>query len=186
MNESPHPCKSHERMNIFYVSHKPSRCARWHCDKHVVKMILETTQLLYTAHWVLRETPDFSRAPYRKDMTERGYKSIRNRKHPSAIWTRESLQHYMWLCQLGKHLCLEYKHRFGSKKEHGSEKHIQWLTANPPAELKNNGWKQPPQAMPEEFQRSNSISAYRAYYLGPKRELLKYTKRNTPHWISKA
>jgi hypothetical protein len=51
-------------MNIFYLSHMVARCAQWHCDKHVVKMILETAQLLYTAHWVLLEDPDFQEAPY--------------------------------------------------------------------------------------------------------------------------
>lgn len=172
-------------MNIFYVSHKPSRCARWHCDKHVVKMILETAQLLYTAHWVL-DIPDFSSAPYRKDMSERGYKSIKNKKHPSAIWARESLLHYMWLCQLGEYLCKEYRHRFGATKKHGCEDHLYWLSMNPPVGLKDNGWTQPPQAMPDEFKRSSSIAAYRAYYIGSKGRLLTYTSRKTPHWIPRS
>jgi len=168
-------------MNIFYVSHKPSRCARWHCDKHVVKMILETAQLLYTAHWVLTE-PDFTTAPCRKGSEERGYKSIRNKKHPCAIWTRESKDHYLWLCKLGLELCKEYKYRFGQHKEHACERHLNWLQANPPP-LESKGWKQPPQAMPDEFKHGSSVAAYRAYYLGAKRAILHYTKRHQPHWI---
>lgn len=169
-------------MNIFYLSHKPSRCARWHCDKHVVKMILESTQLLYTAHWVVEGDPDLSRAP-RRNTGERGYMSIKNRKHPSALWTYESLEHYMWLCQMAAFLCEEYKHRFGEHKEHSCQKHIEWLTANPPPHLESNGWVQPPQAMPDEYKKSNSVTAYRQYYLGGKTKLLLYTRRNTPHWI---
>jgi len=170
------------RMNIFYLSNLVAICARWHCDKHVVKMILETAQLLYTAHWVLVEEPDFSEAPIRKNGL-RGYKSIRNKKHPSAIWVRESLDHYAWLCKLGIYLCKEYNYRFGANKKHACEIHIQWLTANPPSTLISNGWKQPPQAMPQEYRNEDSIVAYKAYYLGAKRHILNYTKRNSPYWI---
>ncbi len=167
-------------MNIFYLSHKPSRCARWHCDKHVVKMILETAQLLYTAHWATGQT-NFDTAPLRKGTTERGYKSIRNKNHPSAIWTRESIEHYTWLCQLGEFLCAEYTYRYS--KEHSCQKHIYWLAANPPG--LGTGWRQPPQAMPEEFKKSNSVAAYRAYYLGAKSAFLSYKRRARPHWIPK-
>ena len=175
--------RRYPRMNIFYLSHKQSRCARWHCDKHVVKMILETAQLLYTAHWVLGRT-DFSTAPLQKSKPQRGYQPIKNKNHPSAIWARESLDHYRWLCTLGAYLCREYKFRFGQGKEHSCQKHIYWLKVNMPP-LKMTGWRQPPQAMPDEFRRKDSIAAYRAYYIGGKAHLLKYSKRHTPHWINK-
>jgi hypothetical protein len=180
-------------MNIFYLSHTPSRCARWHCDKHVVKMILETCQLLYTAHWVLAAAaaagavPDFSTAPRRGD-GERGYKSIRNKNHPCAIWVRESREHYFWLCQLGLALCDEFRHRFGNKT-HACYTHLLWLTENAPAGLKGRGWRAPAQAMPPEYQRpKNSIVAYRVYYQESKgaRGLLQYTARHRPHWLRKA
>lgn len=180
-------------MNIFYLSHRPSRCARWHCDKHVVKMILETTQLLYTAHWILAlatgHAPDFSRAPYRKDSTtQRGYQPIRNAKHPCAIWTRESLEHYQWLCSLGIALCEEYQHRFGHDKAHSCEEHLYWLNRNTPPQLSSKGWlRQPPQAMPDEYKRSkDSIVCYRIYYKenkGAVRDILSYTGRHQPHWL---
>ena len=170
-------------MNIFYLSHKTTRCARWHCDKHVVKMILETAQLLYTAHWVLsKEPPDFSTAPQRAT-GERGYLSIKNKKHPSAIWARESLDHYVWLCQFGLALCDEYRFRFGTKKRHACEDHILWLYEFPPDALQPLGWTQPPQAMPTLYQKKDSVAAYRQYYRIGKKELLTYTKRHAPHWI---
>ena len=37
-------------MNIFYLDTRPKEAAMMHCDKHCVKMILETAQLLSTAH----------------------------------------------------------------------------------------------------------------------------------------
>ena len=181
-------------MNIFYLSHKPSRAARWHCDKHVVKMILETAQLLYTAHWVLAAlaggAPDLSTAPtLASNPKQHGYLSIRNKNHPCAIWTRESLDHYEWLCRFGLALCAEYQHRFGAKKQHACEQHIRWLQAHLPPTLISKGWSQPAQAMPEEYRvRGDSIRAYRKYYKlnkGEQRDILTYTKRHRPHWLSK-
>lgn len=169
-------------MNIFFLSKKTSRCARWHCDKHVVKMILETAQLLYTAHWSLGE-PDFSSAPMRGD-GELGYRSIRNPGHPSAVWTRASLVHYIWLANLGLALCEEYRHRFGDRR-HACEEHLFWLYAHPPAELEDCGWTQPPQAMPETYRRTDSVPAYRAYYREAKARMLTYTGRTRPHWLSR-
>ena len=173
-------------MNIFYLHPKPSRCARWHCDKHVVKMILETAQLLYTAHWftemAVGRIPSFATAPMNGGGI-RGYFSIHNPNHPSAIWTRESLEHYEWLCLLGFELCLEFRRRFGGKA-HSCEAHMLWLYRNRPAEMRARGWKEPPQAMPAEYKVvGNAVRAYRKYYLGGKTALLKYTGRGVPHWI---
>jgi hypothetical protein len=180
-------------MNIFYLSHKPSRCARWHCDKHVVKMILETTQLLYTAHWFLalaaNTQPDFSTAPtLASNASQRGYLSIRNPRHPCAIWARESLTNYKWLCELGMALCQEFEHRFGGS--HACEEHLYWLYSHPPATIPRAGWSAPAQAMPDEYRRKgDSIRAYRAYYKlnkGEQRGMLTYTARHRPHWLSAA
>ena len=40
-------------MNIFYLDRDPKIAAEMHCDKHVVKMILESAQMMRTAHRVL-------------------------------------------------------------------------------------------------------------------------------------
>ena len=39
-------------MNIFYLDKCPVKSAEMSCDKHVVKMILESAQLLCTVHRV--------------------------------------------------------------------------------------------------------------------------------------
>ena len=148
-------------------------------------MILETAQLLYTAHWVLSIIPDFSTAPCRKGSEERGYNSIKNKRHPCAIWARESLDHYAWLCEFGLALCEEYRHRFGAKKRHSCEDHLQWLYEFQPHNLLPKGWTQPPKAMPDEYKISkDSIVAYREYYRKGKKDILAYTNRNRPHWLS--
>ena len=38
-------------MNIFILSINPKEAAQAHGDKHVIKMILESCQMLYSAHW---------------------------------------------------------------------------------------------------------------------------------------
>ena len=40
-------------MNIFYLHEDPQVSAKMHCDKHVVKMIIEYAQMLSTAHRML-------------------------------------------------------------------------------------------------------------------------------------
>jgi hypothetical protein len=176
-------------MNIFYLHPDPLRAARWHCDRHVVKMLLETVQLLYTAHWMLAglDGPDLRTAPPPKTRPlERGYKSISNPKHPSALWARASKQHYMWLASLGLALALEYRHRFGDKT-HSCEAHALWLFFHPPREIPDAGWRDPPKAMPDVHKVSgDAVRCYRHYYIYSKgaRGLLTYTKRHTPHWTA--
>ena len=161
-------------MNIFFLSLLPREAAQYHCDKHVVKMILETAQLLYSAHWIL-ETPN---------MPENAYK-LSHKNHPSAIWTRESLHNYLWLCSLGWWLCKEYQFRYGETKIHKTEQHILWLLKNHP-NLPFLAMTPVRQAMPDEYKHKDPIEAYRTYYIEAKlkkRNIVKYTKREIPDFI---
>ena len=80
-------------MNIFFLSGNPRRCARWHCDKHVVKMILESTQILYTALHVNGGTAIIeASAPRCASTGKRGYKK-HAAKHPSVLWASAALPH---------------------------------------------------------------------------------------------
>lgn len=173
-------------MNIFFLSGDPRRCARWHCDKHVVKMILESTQILYTAMRVngggdLIETS----APICKSTGKRGYK-VTHPKHPSVLWTCAALPHYLWLCRMALCLVDEHAFRFEPKERHSCEEHLLWLQSNPPPELltKLKWLSDPTPAMPEEYKIfGTSVACYWAYYAGSKQErgLLKWTKRQVPH-----
>jgi hypothetical protein len=162
-------------MNIFFLDWSPCKAAEYHCDKHVVKMIIESAQLLYSAHWIL-ETPD---------LPENAYK-LAHKNHPCAIWTRQSLANYMWLCSLGWRLCKEYQFRYGEHKVHKTEAHILWLLHNPP-KYTNMKFTKPPQAMPIEYKHKDTIEAYKTYYIEDKlkkRGIVKYTKREMPEFIN--
>lgn len=171
-------------MNIFFLHTNPRKCARWHCDKHVVKMLLETCQLLYTCHWMVTlGKPNFETAPYKNGTLQRGYKKA-HWNHPCSKWVRLSLFNYVWLATLGMELLREYEFRYG--KTHSCEEHIKWLYKNSPCGLINKGWIEPYLAMPEEYKSGDAIASYRKYYIGAKKEFLTYKKRHVPHWIVKA
>jgi len=176
-------------MNIFFLSRRARQCAKWHGDKHVVKMILESTQLLYTANHENGGTEAIrASAPICLSTGNRGYKSC-HKNHPSAIWVCESLAHYGWLLTLAKELVAEHTHRFSPKKVHASLVHLEWLETNPPPGLltKTLWMRDPTPAMPAEFRHEGDvIASYRAYYNGAKRDkgLLKYTRRHVPHILA--
>ena len=104
-------------MNIFLLDTDTKKCAQYHCDKHVVKMILETAQLLCGVHHM---TNQITEAPYK----------LSHRNHPCSIWARESLSNYLYLCELGLELCKEYTYRYG--KRHKSQDVIEWCLINKP------------------------------------------------------
>jgi hypothetical protein len=159
-------------MNIFFLSLDPEEAARLHCDKHVVKMILETAQLLYTAHWV-----------YESPLPETAYKKT-HPNHPSSRWIRESLANYNWLCRLGLALCAEFTHRYGHT--HKTQAHLEWLSTHTPVTLVDIGWTLPRLAMPDEYKHTDPVMAYRMYYVGTKTRLLSYTKRLPPDFLKEA
>lgn len=169
------------QMNIFFLHTDPRKAARWHCDKHVVKMLLETCQLLYTCHWLIDGTPDFSGAPCAKGATTGGYKKS-HMNHPCAKWVRLSLTNYVWLATLGLELLREYEFRYGGKT-HACGAHIKWLYSHAPAGLMDLGWYEPAKAMPDIYKSHDAVSSYRRYYIGAKSGILTYTRRGRPHWL---
>ena len=167
-------------MNIFYLSKNTKRCARYHCDKHCIKMILELTQLLYTCLWLCLDSNWINKAPLTKS-GNKGYKKT-HINHPCAIWVRESIENYRWLCKLGIDLCKEYTHRYG--RIHACQKHIEFLQKQKPKipEIKMTKVKQ---AMPDKYKCKSSKKAYRNYYINEKARFCKWTNRNPPKWFIK-
>lgn len=134
-------------------------CAEWHCDKHVVKMILETCQLLCTAWRVLDPDGHVYVPPYKKTHVN----------HPCAKWARTSESNYKWLAHLGRALCAEYTHRYG--KVHKCKVMIDTLSDHVPPALPV-AFTAPAMAMPDEYKVDNdAIAAYRKYYAGAKEHL---------------
>ena len=170
------------RMNIFFLSRNTRQCAKWHCDKHVVKMILESTQLLYTAHHENGGTHMIQiSAPVCLSSGKRGYKST-HKNHPSALWVRKSLSHYLWLLNLAKDLVDEHLFRFNPKKVHACLEHLEWLELHLPPNLVERKWlHDPTPAMPDEFKSQDVLKSYRKYYSIAKKSIISYTKRHPPH-----
>lgn len=152
-------------MNIFYLDYDTTKCAKYHNDKHVVKMILETAQLLCGAHWATG-----SQAPYK----------LSHKNHPSAIWVRKDINNYNWLCSLGLKLCSEYHYRYG--KTHKTESIIYWCVENLP-NIPDNEFTPPPLAMPDEYKESSHVQSYRNYYMGEKKSFCNWKNREIPNWF---
>lgn len=164
-------------MNIFVLDLDPRTCARAHCDKHLVKMIVEYTQLLCTAHHVLGTTVD------KKFL----YLST-HENHPCSKWVRESPANYKWLLALMTELVEEYSRGFFGRN-HRTALKIEILQTLPkyspdaPQELTEF-----PLCMPEDFHvyngfEPNPVLSYRAYYIGGKSHLLEYDRREFPEWV---
>jgi hypothetical protein len=159
-------------MNIFFLDFDVKKCAKFHCDKHVVKMILETAQLLCSAHHVtIHDTiHDTIHVPYK----------LSHKNHPCSIWVRESLSNYLYLCELGLALGEEYTYRYG--KTHKSIEVIQWCLTNRP-NIKDIGFTTPPLAMPDEYKVDSVVESYRNYYKGAKSEIVSWKNREKPVWF---
>lgn len=152
-------------MNIFILHPDQSLCAKYHCDKHIVKMPLETTQMLCSVHWRYNST-----APY-LDV---------HAKHPCTLWAGETVDNYKWLWDFGIELCKEYTFRY--ERTHACEK-VLAIIKNPPVELNKEGTTIFPQAMPEEYKHKDPVVAYREYYKHEKRRFAKWKKRKTPPFM---
>lgn len=147
-------------MNIFYLDHDPVVAAKYFYDKHKVKMILESAQMLCTAHHCIND--NLAGVPYR----------MAHKNHPSTIWVRSSLSHYKWLYLHMLALGSEYTKRYG--KRHLTIDKCRDILADPPKGLADNGFEQPPQCMPDEYKvDGDSVAAYWNYY-----ENEKHTVRN--------
>jgi hypothetical protein len=154
-------------MNIFYLDKDIQICAQYHCDKHVVKMILEYAQILCT---VLHEAGQT--APYQPT----------HKKHPCIVWTKTSLDNWLWLQELCFALNDEYQFRYKHNDPHKSFLVAAGLEL---PNLPSLGVTQRPQAMPDKYKvDGDPVTAYRNYYLGEKSRLLSYTNRNLPMWVT--
>ena len=143
-------------MNIFYLHKDPREAARLQYNKHVVKMILESAQMLCTAHHCYGDSWQKENVPYKQA----------HLNHPSTIWARRSKATYMWLFKHMMGLGYEYWLRYG--KQHLSISKCSMFLSKPPVHIQGDDWVQPPQAMPDEYKTECSIQAYWNYYIGEK------------------
>jgi len=177
-------------MNIFYLDHDQQKCAEWSVDSHCIKMILESAQLLSTAHRVLDGHEYIDDGGKRKvkrwrlddDRNTQLY-SATHVNHPSAVWCRETESNYLWLWSLLREYCKEYTYRYG--KTHKVEADgllydLRYTPHNTPLIY----FTEPPSAMdPKYIISKDPIVNYRNYYKVGKTHLHKWKNRQPPEWI---
>jgi len=152
-------------MNIFVLDRDIRRCARFHCDAHVSKMILESVQILCTALHNLGMP-----APYRPT----------HHKHPCVLWVQESYDNFRWLSRLAQALNDEYRYRYRKERDHAS---LTVLGQLGDAQYASRGLTEFAQAMPDEYKvPGDAVAAYRAFYLGEKAAFARWTRRRPPSW----
>ena len=164
-------------MNIFYLDDNPEICAKYHVDKHVVKMILEYAQLLSTAHRLV-DRQFFEDGCVKFGWDEVLYKST-HVNHPSSLWVRHSSSNYQWLYALWLNLLREYTYRYG--KVHKSSR-LWEVLGQSPISIKDSEFTEPPLVMPEVYHSTCAVTAYREYYRKEKTSLLTWKNREAPEW----
>jgi len=153
-------------MNIFILDERIERCARFHCDQHVVKMILESVQMLCTA---LNKKGFVT--PYRST----------HARHPCVLWVEHSFDNFCWLRDLALSLNAEYRYRFERDSDHKSIAVLDEIAA---IEYESRGLTEFAQAMPDEYKvPGDAVAAYRRFYVAEKLKFAKWTRREIPDWI---
>lgn len=181
-------------MNVFVLDKNPVLAAKMHCDKHVPKMIVESAQMLSTAHRMLDgsavkrpsksgktmvtyyELPDS-----REDIL---YKSV-HMNHPCTVWTRESAHNYDWHYRLFVALCEQFRFRF--EKDHATELLLKEPLKQLPKNIPHKGLTQFPLAMgsnPECMDPSDPVKSYREFYQTKQHRFdMKWKKVPIPGWF---
>tara|TARA_S200000501_G_C20740854_1_gene707249 strand:+ start:567 stop:1130 length:564 start_codon:yes stop_codon:yes gene_type:complete len=179
-------------MNIFILDEDPYRAAQMLCDKHIPKMIVESAQMLSTAHRMLDGKPEKRRSKSGKtiqtyysfeDGRESFYYAAVHKNHPCTTWTIQSKENYKW----------HYKHFEGMSKEYTFRRdkvHATWeklgeLLQRPPKNIPDIGLTEFAQAMshyPDCIVPGDAVQAYRNYYHTAKPFAEWKWRRTAPDW----
>ena len=159
-------------MNIFVLDESPILSAQMQCDKHIVKMPLETAQMLCSV-WHRHGQGD--KVPYKET----------HRNHPCTLWAGSSSSSFHWLWRHGMELCFEYTKRYN--KIHKCQQIIfnlgRILTPWSTFKLEPTKMIPHPQCMPDEYKCDDPVRAYRQYYVNDKKDIAKWEKsRPMPDW----
>jgi hypothetical protein len=165
-------------MNIFFLDKTPKKSARYLCDKHVPKMLLESAQMLSTA---VRKYEEFTQTtPLSAPIYKSAYPN-----HPMTKWVSTSKNNFNWALENAVWIDDEYRRRFN--KIHKSFDVIQnIIDFELDAHIPDGKFTEPPQCMPDEYKHKNYVTAYRQYYAGDKVRFAKWERgRNEPKWFKK-
>lgn len=156
-------------MNIFVLDEDPAKAAEYHCDRHVVKMVLESAQMLCNCHRVYGTVhPLMYRATHLV--------------HTCTLWTVTSQANYYWLYRLFGALNNQYRLRFHTV-DHKSFADLHCLLSSAPSKQPDLGLTPFAQAMPDHLKQADAVAAYRDYYRKEKAHLHKWTGVKVPEWI---
>ena len=185
-------------MNIFLLDSDPVLAAQMQCDKHVVKMIVETAQILSTAHRMLDgEIKTESRIgrtgkerlvkvwQHKVAAMDSVLYQVTHAAHPCTVWTMTSVGNYIWLYEHFCALCDEYTHRYG--RVHKTDTILRDILSAAPETMPDIGLTPFVKAMksqPTCEAIADPIEAYRAFYkTKAQRFTLKWTNRTPPEWM---
>lgn len=182
-------------MNIFVLDSDPVAAAQLQCDKHVVKMIVESGQMLSTAHRMLDGNIELRQSKSGKrtvkywsmdnpTLENTLYKAV-HMGHPCTVWTMESAENYQWHYAHFVALCEEYKYRYG--KTHATETKLinvlDKLPKNIPS-VKQTPFKLAMGSNPE-CMFEDVVKSYRAFYQTKQdRFKMAWTGRSVPEWFN--
>jgi hypothetical protein len=177
-------------MNIFVLQPNPDAAARDMCDKHVVKMIVESAQMLSTAHRVLDGTPAIRLSKIGRKIKHWVHPDADMDQHlclptmvnhPCTRWAMQSSANYEWLYDHGIGLLKQYTTRYD--KIHSMQSlYMAWLL-HPPKNIMTGDLTPFAQAMPDQYRCENAVTAYRNYYIGEKKRFAKWAKTPVPSWF---
>lgn len=165
-------------VNVFALSDDPAQAARFHCDRHVTKMILESVQILNTAL-------------YERGLDDMAFYGATHKNHPCVLWAAESWSNFEWLVRLTHHLNNEWRFRYDHDEHHTSYRKLldNWR--------EGGDWILPAEdeprttfalAIADDVKQDDPIEAYRDYYRKHKstEEWFGYDQgRDPPGWLSK-
>ncbi len=177
-------------MNVFVLAKKQTEIAEMQCDKHAVKMPVESGQMLSTAHRILDGEEEMRPSRSGKRMVkyfklsdrqkERTLYKVAHPKHPSTLWTMETVENYMWHFELWKEMLTEYLYRYG-KMHKGWE--LFDLLESPPDNIPDGPLTPFPLCMPEQYKCADPVQSYRNFYIGEKSRFAAWNKaRSKPDW----
>ena len=195
-------------MNIFVLHQDPVISAQMQCDKHVVKMIVESGQMLSTAHRMLDgkkmrkpsksgkrmvDYYDLYEGPYNDLEAELCYYKAVHHKHPCTVWTMESSSNYRWHWEHLKALCDEYTYRYATEKEPykntKTARELLWQIQSLPRNIPDGPmtpFKLAMKSNPECMFPDDPVKSYRMFYHTKQdRFKMEWTKRKQPKWWNK-
>lgn len=182
-------------MNLFYLHEDLDKCAEYHVDKHVNKMILEAAQLINTNLWIDHLFGFVPRAITKEEnavlqQTRKEWKDVpmedrlfpylpTMQNHPSCIWVRSSLENFYWTNCYAFALASEAHYRYGSL--HKSFEMLQKLPE--PKNMEDHGFTEFALAMPDELKDyADPIGSYRMFYMLDKATFAEWKLRPEPDW----